>query len=279
MDFWLTEKHTEGYSVNWKVKRTLFTEQTEYQHLAVMETYELGKALVLDGIVQTTERDEYIYHEMIVHPAMLTHPAPEKILVIGGGDGGSVREAVKYNSVRQVDLVEIDDKVILASRKYLPTISYALNDPRVNILIEDGIEFIKTKENFYDVIIIDSSDPVGPGIELFGQDFYRNVFRALKDNGLMVAQSESPLFYKDTTIKVRKYIDNIFPICLTYLAAIPTYTGGFWSFTIGSKKFNPLDTTRPLSELIEKLETRYLTPELLPAAFALPKNIREIFKG
>lgn len=277
MEFWLTEKHTEGYSVNWKVKETFYTERTEFQHLAVVETYELGKALVLDGIVQTTELDEYIYHEMIVHPALLTHPKPERILVIGGGDGGTVRETVKHPSVRQVDLVEIDEKVILASRKYLPTISCALNDARVRILIEDGTEFIKTKKNFYDVVIIDSSDPVGPGIELFGQEFYRNVHKALKDDGLMTAQSESPLFYKETTKKVRNYIRNIFPICLTYIAAIPTYTGGFWSFTTGSKKYNPLHT-KPAPNIMEQLGTRYLTAELLPAAFALPKDISEILK-
>lgn len=277
MEFWLTEKHTEGYSVNWKVKETLYTEQTDYQHLAVVDTHELGKALVLDGIVQTTEMDEFIYHEMIAHPAMLTHPIPENILVIGGGDGGTIREVVKYPSVRHIDLVEIDEKVIMASRKYLPVISCALTDPRVRILIEDGTEFIKKKEDYYDVIIIDSSDPVGPATELFGQDFYRNAHKALKEDGLLVAQSESPLFYRETTKKVRQYIGNILPICVTYLAAVPTYTGGFWSFTIGSKKYSPLNK-KPDPGFFKKLGTRYLTTELLPAAFALPQNIKELLK-
>lgn len=120
MEFWLNEKHTEGYTVNWKFTETLYTARTDYQHLAVIDTLEFGKALVLDGIIQTTERDEFIYHEMIVHPAMMTHPKPERVLVIGGGDGGTIREVVKYQTVRQADLVEIDEQVIWASRKYLP---------------------------------------------------------------------------------------------------------------------------------------------------------------
>ncbi|MFZ5639929.1 MAG: polyamine aminopropyltransferase [Bacillota bacterium] len=277
MEFWLTEKHTEGYSVNWKVRETLHTEITEYQHLAVVDTYELGKALILDGIVQTTEMDEFIYHEMIAHPAMLGHPKAEKILVIGGGDGGTIREVVKHPSVKQADLVEIDEKVILACRKYLPEISCALTDPRVRILIEDGTEYIKTKEGHYDLIIIDSSDPVGPNTELFGQNFYSNAYKALKEDGLIVAQSESPVFYTETTKKVRKYIANNFPVYATYLAAIPTYTGGFWSFTIGSKEDKPLNINADPTT-IEELKTRYLTPEILPAAFALPQYIKSMLE-
>lgn len=277
MEFWLTEKHTDGYSVNWKVKETLYTEQTDYQHLAVVVTCELGKALVLDGIVQTTELDEFIYHEMIAHPALLAHPKPENILVIGGGDGGTVREVAKHPTVRQVDLVEIDEKVIIACRKYLPEISCALTDPRVHIYVEDGTDFVKKRKDYYDVVIIDSSDPVGPAVELFGQEFYSNVHKALKEDGMLVAQSESPLFYRDTTRKIRRYMAGTFPVYNTYLAAIPTYTGGFWSFTIGSKKYNPTDIN-PDYEKIEKLGTKYLSPELLPAAFALPQHIKKMLE-
>lgn len=277
MEFWLTEEHTEGYSVNWKVKETIFTEQTEFQHLAVVDTYELGKALILDGIVQTTEFDEFIYHEMIAHPAMLSHPKPECVLVIGGGDGGAVREIIKHPSIKHVDLVEIDDKVISACRKYFPNISCALSDSRVDVIVADGTQYIRNKIDYYDVIVIDSSDPVGPSTELFGLDFYSNVFKALKKDGLMVAQSESPVFYRATTKRVRKYIANTFPIFTTYLAPIPTYTGGFWSFTMGSKIYNPL-LAKPAAENINQLNTSYLTPELLTACYCLPKFIKNILK-
>ncbi len=261
--------------MNWKVKATLYSEQTNYQHIAVFDTYDLGKALVLDGIVQTTEFDEFIYHEMIAHPVLLTHPEPIKVLVIGGGDGGTIREVIKHPSVRQADLVEIDEKVIIACRKYLPGISCALNDSRVRIFIEDGNDFIRKKQAYYDVIIVDSSDPVGPAVELFGPEFYNNIFKALKADGLMVAQSESPLFYRDTTKRIREYISGIFPVYATYLAAIPTYTGGFWSFTLGSKKYDPLNN-KPDPKKISKLGVRYLSPELLPAAYIIPQFIKQL---
>ena len=176
MEFLLNEKHTDGYSVTWKFSETVYTERTDYQDLAVIDTLEFGRALVLDGIIQTTEKDEFIYHEMIAHPAMMAHPNPQKVLVIGGGDGGTVREAVRYQSVTQADLVEIDEKVIWASRKYLPEISCALSDRKVRIFVEDGLEFVKGKENYYDVILVDSSDPIGPAIGLFGKEFYTDVY-------------------------------------------------------------------------------------------------------
>ncbi len=277
MEFWLSEKHTDGYRVNWKFTETLHVEQTAYQHLAVINTPELGRALVLDGNVQTTEKDEFIYHEMMVHPALMTHPDPQKVLVIGGGDGGSVRETVKYRSIRQADLVEIDEKVVLACRTYLPELSCALTDKRVRLFIEDGRQFIKKKQNHYDAVIIDSSDPVGPALALFSPEFYQDVSRALKEDGLMVAQTESPWFNGNLLAAVHKTMAGLFRVTRTYLTAIITYTGGFWSFTIGSKKYDPTAVTPDLTR-IEGKGLQYYNEEIHKACFVLPNFVQSLLK-
>ena len=276
MEFWLNEKHTEGYSVRWKFSETLYTGRTDYQHLAIIDTLEFGKALVLDGIVQTTEKDEYIYHEMLAHPVLMTHPNPQKVLVIGGGDGGTIREVVRRPAVEQADLVEIDEKVIWACQKYLPDISYALNDKRVRILVEDGIKFVKNKENYYDIILVDSSDPIGPAAGLFQRDFYREIYSALKDDGILAAQTESPTFNQELLSGVHKTIREIFPVTRTYLTAIATYIGGFWSFTCGSKKYDPL-AVMPDSGRIKNMNLKYYNEEIHKACFVLPNNIKQLF--
>lgn len=276
MGFWLTEKHTEGYSVNWKFIKTLYADRSDYQHIAVIDTLEFGRALILDGVVQTTEKDEFIYHEMIVHPVMMSHPEPQKVLVIGGGDGGAIREAIKYKSVKQADLVEIDDKVIWASREFLPEVSCALSDKKVRILVEDGLQFIKNKQAYYDVIFIDSSDPVGPAKGLFSREFYSDAYNALKEDGIMVAQTESPTFNKNLLADVHKALSGMFPITKTYLTAIATYIGGFWTFTIGSKHYDPA-TTNPDSSMVNSFNLKYYNEEIHRASFVLPNYIKKIF--
>lgn len=277
MQLWLTEKHTEGYSVNWRIKETLHSERTSFQNLAIVDTVEFGRALILDGIVQTTLQDEFIYHEMIALPALFTHPCPKKVLVIGGGDGGTIREVLRHQAVEQADLVEIDEKVIIACRKYLPEISCALTDPKVRIFVEDGLEYVKKKKNYYDVVLVDSSDPIGPAENLFHEDFYRDVFSTLKDDGIMVCQSESPLFYKDVLANVHKSISNIFPITKTYLTAVPTYISGFWSFTLGSKKYDPLEV-KLQKDVIDKLDTKYYNAAIHKGAFVLPTYVSKLFE-
>ncbi len=277
MEFWLNEKHTDGYAVSWKFSETLYTERTDYQHLAVIDTLEFGRALVLDGIVQTTEKDEFIYHEMIAHPAMMTHPNPQKVLVIGGGDGGTIREALRYQSVTRADLVEIDEKVIWACRKYLPTISSALSDSRVRILVEDGLKFVRGKENYYDVILVDSSDPIGPAVGLFGKEFYRDVYNALKEDGILVAQTESPVFNRELLSGVHSTIREIFPITGTYLTAVATYIGGFWSFTCGSKKYDPLAVI-PDPDKLKDMNLKYYNAAIHQACFALPNFVKDLFE-
>lgn len=275
MELWFTEKQTENLGLSLKVTKTLHVEQTDYQHLAVLDTKQYGRMLALDGIVQTTVADEFVYHEMIAHVPLITHPNPKRVAVIGGGDGGAIREILKHPSVEEAVLVEIDGRVIEASRQYLPEISCGLSDPRVRILVADGIAHIREKENYYDVIIIDSTDPIGAAVGLFSSEFYASVFKALTDDGIMVAQTESPFANQEIVRKSFAGISQNFPIAELYLAVVPTYPGGLWSFTMGSKKVHPLeaDLTRA-----NGLETRYYNADIHTAAFKLPNFVRKLLE-
>ena len=196
-DFWIYESHTPGYEVRWRITDILHQETTPFQKLEVVETVELGKALILDGALQISEWDEFIYHEMIAHVAMLSHPNPERVLIIGGGDGGTLREVVRHPQLNVVDMVEIDEQVIKASKRFFPQVASAFTDKRLNLYIEDGLDFARGQHGPYDVIIVDSSDPVGPAEKLFTENFYSNLYKLLDDEGMMVVQSESPLFYRE----------------------------------------------------------------------------------
>lgn len=197
MDLKYTELNELGFGVTMETQNVLYSAKTEYQTIDILETQGLGKVLLLDGLVMTTERDEFFYHEMISHIPMNSHPNPERVLVIGGGDGGTVREVLKHDTVKEVVLCEIDGMVIDACKKYLPSIAGMLDDERVNIQVRDGIDYISQQEDAFDIILIDSTDPMGPGEGLFTEEFYSNVNKALKEGGIMSAQSESPLLIKD----------------------------------------------------------------------------------
>ncbi|MDH7576356.1 MAG: polyamine aminopropyltransferase [Bacillota bacterium] len=275
MTFWLIEDHTPGYSVKWRIHKTIYTEQTAYQHLAIIDTVEFGRALVLDGIIQTTVSDEFIYHEMIAHVPMFTHPNPRQVLIVGGGDGGTAREVLKHPTVEKVDLVEIDERVVAVCRTYLPETACAFADARVNVIIENGLDYVGKQKGKYDVLIVDSSDPVGPATELFRKEFYDSVFRSLKDDGLFVAQTDSPFFSQKIFQRINRDIRSIFPRVNVYLACVPSYISGYWSFTLGSKFYHPLQDYR-VNNLIK---TRYYTPELHKACFVLPRFIQELVEG
>lgn len=277
MEMWYTEKQTPSVSLSLKTTKTLHVEQTEFQHLAIIETEAFGRMLVLDGMVQTSVVDEFVYHEMIAHPALYTHPNPKNVLVIGGGDGGTIREIIKHPSVEKATLVEIDGRVIELSKQYLPEIAVALTgEPKVEVKVEDGIKHINESKNTYDVILVDSTEPVGPAVGLFSQDFYQGIYDALKEDGLMVAQTESPFFNGDLITSVNKRLRNIFPYVKTYLASIPTYPSGLWSFTMGSKKYKIEDVD--INNLYS-IETKYFTPELMLASTKLPKFVQDLVKG
>lgn len=270
-EYWLEEKHTDGYRVSWKITKILNEEKTPFQELAVVETEEWGKTLVLDGAVQITEKDEFIYHEMIVHPVMYIHPYPEKVLIIGGGDGGTLREVLKHEQVKKVDMVEIDARVVENSKIYFPDVACAFDHPKAQLFIEDGIKYVKETKEKYDVIIVDSSDPVGPAVELFGLDFYKDAYKALNDDGMIVVQSESPVFFADAFLKVQRYLSQVFPYKFVYLTTCMTYVSGPWSFTIGSKKYMPGKFPDD-KKLIDGL--KYYNEAVHTAAFALPNFIK-----
>jgi spermidine synthase len=273
MELWFTEKQTDASGITLKVHRTLAAEKTQFQDLAVLETEQFGRMLVLDGMVQTTVGDEFVYHEMITHVAMNTHPVPKSVAIIGGGDGGAVREVLKHHTVEKVVLVEIDEQVINASCKYLPEISVGLRDPRVEIRVEDGLRHVREHADTYDVILVDSTEPVGAAVGLFSPEFYADIYGSLKDDGIMVAQTESPFFNQDLIRRSFSSVAKLFPITRLYLASIPTYPSGLWSFTIGSKGNDPLAV--PV-ERFRDVETRYYTPEIHQVAFVLPRFAKEL---
>lgn len=272
MELWFTEKHTPSLALTYQVKETLYRTRTDYQDLAVLDTYQFGRALVLDGILQTTVMDEFIYHEMLIHPAMTTHPAPKQVLVIGGGDGGSVREIVKYPGLERVVLAEIDRQVIEASRRYMPELSSALDHPKLEINITDGMELLKKEQGVFDVIVVDSPDPIGPAAGLFSADCYALIHTALKPDGIFVAQTESPFIHGDMIRCIHKAVKALFTRSYLYLAHIPTYQHGMWSFTMGTKGYNPL--RHDFSDAPAGL--RYYNRQIHKGAFILPQFVLDL---
>lgn len=271
---WFTEYQTKNTGLTVRVKESKrFV--SEYQEVLLLDTYEYGRMLVLDGAVQTTERDEFIYHEMLTHPAILYHDNPKRVLVIGGGDGGTVREVLKHPTVEEVHLCEIDKTVIEVCKEYLPSISFKLSDEKVRIFVEDGNKFLDERKGYYDVILLDLSDPVGPAEGLFKRNFYQKVKDSLREGGIMAAQTESPFLQEDYFKTAVKEVKAVFKHSRTYLAFIPTYPAGMWSFTIASdyNDFSVLKNTN-----ISNLNTRYLSDTILGSLFALPKFVFEMIE-
>jgi spermidine synthase len=273
MNSWFTELQMPDLALSCRIKKMLHYEKTPFQELTVYDTVQFGRMLVLDDVIQTTVKDEFVYHEMIVHVGLNTHSHPRRVLVIGGGDGGTVREILRCPKVEKVTLVEIDGKVIEAARQFLPEISCGLNDPRVEIVVDDGIKHVQNCSGIYDMIVIDSTDPVGPAEGLFSASFYRDVFKALTGDGLFVAQTESPFFNEDLIKRVFKDISGIFPLTRLYHACVPTYPGGLWTFTMGSKKYDPLQVE---VEKLPDLGTRYYSPAIHESCFILPPFVADL---
>lgn len=273
MDLWLKEGQIADAAMTYKIKATLHTEKTAYQDLAILDTYEFGRMLVLDGIVQTTIKDEFVYHEMITHVPLFTHPNPKKVLVVGGGDGGVIREILKHPTVEKAVLCEIDKRVVDLSMEYLPEISCGLKDPRAEIFIGDGIKYVLEHKNEFDLIVVDSTDPFGAAEGLFNKSFYQSLYECLKEDGIFVAQTETPFYLPQVVKKVYMDIKNAFPITRMYMAAIPTYPGVYWSFTMGSKKHDPITIN---INKIPNLDTKYYYRELHQACFVLPKYVKDL---
>lgn len=270
---WWMEKHTPYAGLSLAVTEQHVDRHSDFQHIEVFETLEYGRMLALDGCVMLTDRDEFVYHEMIVHPALLTHPRPERVAIIGGGDGGSVREVLRHESVQQVDLVEIDGEVIETCRTWFPKLTEKLDDPRVRIHTRDGFDFLDERPATYDAILVDSIDPVGEAAKLFTRSFYTKVKEALREGGSAVFQTESPFYNGEVQVAVKQKLDGLFPYAAPFVAFIPTYPSGLWSFTFASLAIDPhAAALQRHPAFLDELQ--YFTPEMLRAAFTLPAYMR-----
>lgn len=280
MELWFTERHTQGVEFSIKVDRQLYTGQSDFQRIDVFDSKEFGRFLTLDGYMMMTEKDEFIYHEMITHVPMAVNPNIKSVLVIGAGDGGVIRELTRYATLEKIDLVEIDELVVEVCKKYLPKTSCKMDDPRVNIYYEDGVRFIRSKENEYDLIIVDSTDPFGPGEGLFTKEFYGSCYKALKEEGIMVNQHESPFYEADAQAMQRahKRIVESFPISKVYQAHIPTYPSGHWLFGFASKKYHPINDLNQAAWNLLGMQTKYYNTKLHCGAFALPNYVEELLR-
>lgn len=254
---------------SYEVTDVLYTGKSEFQEIMVFKNPFFGKILVLDGVVQLTERDEFFYHEMLVHVVMHSHPNPRKVAVIGGGDGGTVREVLKHKSVEKVYFVEIDREVINVSKRYFPSVSSGIDDPRVELHVMDGAEFVKSRHFEIDAVIVDSTDIIGFAKSLFTKKFFRSVKNCLTGDGMVVTLSESLHFHKDIVIEVQETIGSVFPVVDLFAAPIATYGGNWWTFSVGSKKLDPREIRRRKSG-----RTKYYSEDIHKCAF-LPRDMYE----
>ena len=280
IELWFNEMHTDTVKMSIRVNRQLFSERSPYQRIDIFESPEFGRFLTIDGYMMLTERDEFIYHEMITHVPMAINPDIKRVLVVGAGDGGVARELSRYPGIESIEIVEIDEAVVRACREHLPQTACGFDDGRVKIHYEDGMRFIRRFENAFDLIIVDSTDPVGPGESLFTHEFYGSCFKAMTDAGIMVNQHESPFYENDAAAmkKAHRRIKKSFGIAKVYQAHIPTYPSGHWLFGFASKKFHP---TRDLSrERWEALgiKTRYYNTNLHVGAFCLPTYVENMLR-
>jgi spermidine synthase len=280
MEFWFTEQHTPDVRFSIRVDRQLISLQRDYQRIDVFDYPEFGRFLTLDGYMMLTEKDEFIYHEMIVHVPMAVHPQVKDVLVIGGGDGGAVRELCRYGSIGRIDLAEIDEKVVEVCREYLPFTADSLSDPRVHLYFEDGLKFIRNRIDEYDLIVGDSTDPFGPGEGLFAKEFYGSCSKALHEDGIMVNQHESPFYAEDARAvqRAHKRIVQSFPISRLYQAHIPSYPSGHWLFGFASKRYHPVRDLKIRQWNSLGIETKYYNAHLHAGAFALPNYVEEVLR-
>lgn len=275
------EYYNERTGLTVGINKLLFSEKTPYQTVEVFETDTWGNLMTIDGMVMLSENDEFVYHEMLSHVPVFAHPKPERVLIIGGGDGGTAREVMRHDAVKKVDMVEIDEVVVRASKEYLPGVGN-WNNPKLNVLFEDGIKYVHKIEEPYDVIIVDGSDPVGPAAGLFEKEFMRGCYDGLSGNGILAAQTESPWVedYHQSMNMVFTALEAIYEVSRMYLAYIPLYPAGMWSFSFASKGAEPLNEgtmkriESGLGEFGDKL--KYYNRDIHRGCFGLPNFVKEI---
>ena len=276
---WAHEVWDCGFSGGYEIIDELHGEKTPFQNMRFVNSKMFGKMLILDGFVQTTEKDEFVYHEMMTHMPMVSHGNAKNVLIIGGGDGGILREVLRHSSVEKAVMVEIDQRVIDFSKEYLPTISDgAFDDPRTELVIADGAEYVKTTDLKFDVVIVDSSDPIGPATVLFTGEFYKNISNILTDNGFMSRQCGSSWGQPEELAEAYKLVKPIYNFSAAYAYAVPTYIGGLFTTILCSKGTDPnslgLDELRSRALNLEGI-TRYYNPGIHFGALQLPGYIKE----
>lgn len=280
MSDWLRENLHPHYAQSLKVDRVLYDSETEHQRLKVIENGTFGRILTLDDVVQTTEGDNFVYHEMLTHVPILAHGAAKHVLIIGGGDGGMAREALRHTSVEKVTMVEIDAGVVDFSKEYLPMLSNgAFEDPRLNLVINDGALFMRETTDKFDVIIVDSTDPIGPGEVLFTDTFYGHAKRAMKEGGIIVTQNGVPFMQGDELTNTLRAFQALFADATCYTATVPTYAGGPMAFGWGTNGTARDVSVETLQERFAAagFDTNYYTPSVHKAAFALPRYVEKLF--
>lgn len=280
MDLWFSEKHTPNVKFSIRVDRQLYSGQSDFQRIDVFESPEFGRILVLDGYLMLTEKDEFIYHEMIVHTPLAVHPHVKNVLVIGAGDGGAVRELTRYPEIGRIDLAEIDGQVIEVCKKFLPQTSCKMDDPRVHIYVEDGLKFVRAARRRIRLDHRRFDRPVRPGRGAFTKEFYRKRYKASKRTASWINQHESPFYEQDALAMQRahKRIIESFPFSRIYQAHIPTYPSGHWLFGFSTKKYHPLKDLDEARWNARGLKCRYYTTTLHRGAFYLPAYVEEMLE-
>jgi spermidine synthase len=264
------EYHSPSGGIFFKVKGLLYRGKSDYQKIEVIENEYFGRVLLLDGLVQTSEKDEFFYHEMLVHPASVSHPSPRNILVIGGGDGGALKEILRY-PIKNASLVEIDQQVINVCQEYFPWLLPSLEDKRTELVIADGLEFIAKTDKKFDIVFIDSSDPVGPSACLHESDFYQKLKRSLNLNGIVASQVGSPFYHPESIKKKDAFLKKLFKIVCFYTSPVPTYPGGSWCFVFLSDEVQPLKVKRDPPRGL-----KYFNLDIHRAAFSLPNFLKNL---
>ena len=280
MELWYTDEHTSDVRFSMKASVQIASKKSAVQQIDILDTPAYGRVLVLDGGLMITEKDEFIYHEMITHVPMAVNPNAKNVLVIGGGDGGTVRELTKYRTIQTIDLVEVDKDVVLLAKRYLPFTSCKLRDRRVRVWFEEGLRYVRGKKAEYDLIIVDSSDPYGPAEGLFTREFYGTCFKALRDDGILINQHESPFYaaHQRSVRDAHRHIAVEFPLSTVYQCHIPSYPSGHWLFGFASKKYHPIENRDEARWNRLGIRTRYYNTELHRGAFALPNYVKELLK-
>jgi len=277
MGLWYYETFNDQVRFGLKVKQTLHSAQSEFQHVEVIDTFAMGKVLAIDNVYMTSEGDEFYYHEMISHPALVTTKHPERVLIIGGGDGGTAREVLRHPAVKEVVLVEIDREVIRACKQHLPSLGN-WDDARLTVRIEDGIRYVReAEEDSFDVVLLDGTDPRGPAKGLFDESFYKSVHRVLKSSGVFALQSESPIFLLDVFKAIQLALRRVFRKVHPYFGPVPLYSTGIWSWTFATDSIDPMELDLNRAAQIEA-STRYYNRSIHKSAFALPNHLARDLK-